>query len=166
MRPVVPVVDRYLVRWFAGSTLHAEHSHLPVRQVYAWLLTPGRQVVLVSKDGSGWQLPGGKPGPGEMHLQTMLREVKEETGLDLASCADAARLFGYYLVLDQEEGCEYLQLRMAVTLATGKLSFSTREPEGDPEESKIRFIKLCHLDEIEAWMPWASAEKSALLQSL
>jgi 8-oxo-dGTP pyrophosphatase MutT (NUDIX family) len=162
----VGVRDRFLVRWIAGTTISAEHSHLPVQQVYAWLLTTGRQVVLVSKDGAGWQLPGGKPGPGEMHLQTMLREVKEETGLDLASCADAARLFGYYLVLDQEEGCEYLQLRMLLALAAGKLSFSTQEPEDDPEEGKIRFIQLCPLEEIEAWMPWASAEKSALLQSL
>lgn len=162
----MPVVDRYLVRWFARPTVHAEHSHLPVRQVYAWLLTAGRQVILVSKNGVVWQLPGGKPGLEETHLQTMLREVKEETGLDLASCAGAARLFGYYLVLDQEDGCAYLQLRMAVELAVDQLTFSTREPEDDPEEGKIHFIKLCHVDDIETWMPWASAEKNTLLQSL
>lgn len=40
-----------------------------------------------------WQIPGGKPDPGESADQTLRREVKEETGLDvnvlgLAGCTE------------------------------------------------------------------------------
>jgi ADP-ribose pyrophosphatase YjhB (NUDIX family) len=36
------------------------------------------QVVLVSRDGTRWGLPGGRPEPGEDWLDTLHREVAEE----------------------------------------------------------------------------------------
>lgn len=41
-------------------------------------------IVMVERaDGHGWALPGGKVDPGEDHSAAAVRELREETGLDL-----------------------------------------------------------------------------------
>ncbi|MCY1206793.1 NUDIX domain protein [compost metagenome] len=39
------------------------------------------RVLLVSKDGQRWALPGGRPGKGETVAETAIRELEEETSL-------------------------------------------------------------------------------------
>lgn len=54
-------------------------------------ITPEGGIVLVSHDGARWELPGGRPEPGEDWEQTFRREVLEET-----CCAvGEARLLGF-----------------------------------------------------------------------
>ena len=51
------------------------------------------QVLLIRRgDGGGWSLPGGVMEPGERLDQCLVREVQEETGLDV----EPARLIGVY----------------------------------------------------------------------
>ena len=44
------------------------------------LIRDGRVLLLLNERGE-WDLPGGRPGPGEDHRTTLCREVLEETGL-------------------------------------------------------------------------------------
>jgi 8-oxo-dGTP pyrophosphatase MutT (NUDIX family) len=57
----------------------------------AFCVTGGREVVLVSTDGSRWGWPGGRPEPGESWEDTLRREMLEEA---CAAVTDA-RLLGF-----------------------------------------------------------------------
>jgi 8-oxo-dGTP pyrophosphatase MutT (NUDIX family) len=48
--------------------------------VKAVLIHDGRVLLLLNERGE-WDLPGGRPDPGEAHRQALAREVREETGL-------------------------------------------------------------------------------------
>lgn len=47
------------------------------------LLHEGRVLLLLNKRGE-WDLPGGRPDPGENHEAALVREVREEAGLAVA----------------------------------------------------------------------------------
>lgn len=54
--------------------------------------TRDEHVLLVSKDGTRWALPGGRPARGEAPLDTAFRELREETSL---KAKDVAFLFQF-----------------------------------------------------------------------
>jgi 8-oxo-dGTP diphosphatase len=54
-------------------------SALPI-SVKGVLLHEGRVLLLLNERGE-WDLPGGRPDPGEDHRAAVAREVREETGL-------------------------------------------------------------------------------------
>jgi len=46
------------------------------------VIRDGRVLLLLNERGE-WDLPGGRPDPGEDHRTALTREVREETGLDV-----------------------------------------------------------------------------------
>src|SRR5690606_37360724 len=58
-----------------------------VHQVCGLCVTADRRLVLVSKDGVNWTLPGGRPESGETWEETLVREVREEACAVVTGCA-------------------------------------------------------------------------------
>jgi ADP-ribose pyrophosphatase YjhB (NUDIX family) len=54
-------------------------------------VTPGGEVVLISRDGSRWGWPGGRPEGGESREDTLRREMREEAH----AIVTGARLLGF-----------------------------------------------------------------------
>ena len=52
--------------------------------VQAVVLDAGRVLLSVRVDLRGWELPGGNPSPGETPQAALVREVREETGIEVA----------------------------------------------------------------------------------
>lgn len=78
-----------------------------ISQVYGLCLTPHKQLVLVSKDGNDWTLPGGRPEAGETPTDTLMREIFEEACATVTSNT----YLGAQRVDDSTTGSTYYQLR-------------------------------------------------------
>ena len=92
----------------------------------AIILYPENQIVLIKRTTPPfigyWALPGGRAEPGENQEQTVVREVKEETGLD----AKVVRKVDDYHEKGVQGGYEYDYLP-ACFIVTGWRGTSTTE---------------------------------------
>lgn len=92
-RPVNPFEDtgidfgrNEMGHWAEGRA--ADALVVAERMVFRWwMIAPRwrRYVVLVERgDDHGWAMPGGMVEPGELGIDTAIREAREEAGLDLS----------------------------------------------------------------------------------
>lgn len=159
--------------WHNVFTLSEPNEFLPIRQVYAWLITLDNYVVIVSKDGDQWQLPGGKPEPEENAMQTAIREVQEETGIDITTFQDQLRFFGEYTVNEGNSTIKTSRYRQVRSLL--RLPMRSDEVERSPlnedrnqqAEDVIRFVQIVPVKDILNFMPWLeTTEEYKALKSL
>lgn len=79
--------QRWLASWHPAETVPDGTNH----GAAGVCLTRDGKCVLISSDGVVWDLPGGRPDPGERAEETLRREVREEACAEVTS----ARLLGY-----------------------------------------------------------------------
>jgi len=142
--------------WFdCDEDILSEHAGIEIRQRYCFIFTIDRQVIIVAKRDKKWQFPGGHPKENESWQETLVREIKEETGLDIGEGVENVGKLGYYLIEDGSE--KYLQERYILILNRkgSDLDLHPEEIEEDSEESKIKFVKSVPISEIAKYVPWA-----------
>jgi 8-oxo-dGTP pyrophosphatase MutT (NUDIX family) len=131
----------------------------PIRQVYVWILTRDEKVVIVSKDGENWQLPGGKPDANEDAIQAAVRETREETGIELSGNEQHLTFFGEYTIHDPTPDTPpvYRQVRswIRVPETADELKLTTgHESTGQRPEDAVRFVETVPIDEVHTYIPW------------
>jgi 8-oxo-dGTP diphosphatase len=102
---------------------------------------PGSKILLIKRNTvpfkGYWGLPGGRMDPGETTEQTIVREAKEETGLDV----EIVRKIGEYVekgIKDDVE-YEYYPACFLVKVVGGEMK---------RQESEIQDIQLYSLEEL------------------
>lgn len=146
--------------WIDALSGIEDNGEIPlVRQVYLWLATQDQKVVIVSKDGEEWQLPGGKPAEGEPWEEAAVRETYEETGVDISQGVNSLELFGFYTVTGDENFPEdYLQLRcfLQLDVSSEELDLhSGNEVDRNPNDA-IRFVGAASMEDAQVIIPWLS----------
>jgi 8-oxo-dGTP diphosphatase len=102
---------------------------------------PGNNILLIKRNTipfkGYWALPGGRMDPGEIIEQTIIREVKEETGLDVT----IVRKIGEYVEKGVKDEVEYEYYPTCFLV----------KPDGGEikkQESEIQEINLFNLSEL------------------
>lgn len=122
-----------------------------IKQVYSFVLSKDKQKVLLVYHKSGmWQLPGGTVEQGESVVDTMVREVKEETNRDIQ--VDSIHPFFFQSSYEKGEDGEWMNTGYQVR----SLVFVENDNEfiSDPDEGKIiktEWVPICEIDEYLQW---------------
>ena len=154
-------MTNYRTTWYDGEKIANDHIAYPCRQVYVWLVTADGCIIIVSRDGKNWQLPGGKPEQGETLTGTAIREIYEETSLDISSTSERLRFFGYRTVCeidqDEREVAIFTQVRFILRLTenASELNLSAEaEDTTQAEKNCIHFVKTVPILELTQHIPW------------
>ncbi len=100
----------------------------------------GRILLQRRSDSGSWALPGGAMDIGETFAESVVREVKEETGFDVrverivGIYSDPGHVFAY----DDGEVRQEFNICLACTIVGGELAVSS-------ESTDVRFVELDEL---------------------
>lgn len=116
-----------------------------VPAVTAAVLNDEGQILLIHKvDNDLWALPGGGHNAGESITTTVVREVREETGLDI----EVERLVGTYTdprhVMAYDDG----EVRQQFSLCFGARWVGGSPHEDGTETKEVRWVDPADLDQL------------------
>jgi len=117
--------------------------------VGAVILNPGGEVLLVYNRGHGrshWSLPKGSCEEGEPLVQTMTREVKEETGLDV-EMAELAFVTEWFVASRKEW---FLQFYFHVRVTGGTLAVQAM----DEDVTQVKWVAPGEIRRYMSYRPW------------
>ncbi len=121
------------------------------RTATAIITFPADKILLIKRRTTPfkgyWAIPGGRVDPGETVEQTIVREVKEETGLDVT----VVRKIGEYHEQGVQDGLNYDYYPACFLVKT--LSSEIKK-----QESEIEDIKLFSIDQVPAPLAFEHAQ--------
>jgi len=119
----------------------------------AVILDADKKVLMVKQQQEGrsiWLVPGGGIEAGENAMQAAIREVKEETGLDV----DIKALLWHVEEVSEKRGQRFVNFFLA-ELKGGTLELGTdpERAEGEQVLSEVRFMSREEISELEVIYP-------------
>lgn len=137
-----------------SSRPRSSRPPLPHAAIGAGAILYGPRGLLLGRHRRGtWELPGGTVEPGESLQETVVRELREETGID-ARPADV-RLLG--TLLDHVDGVVRVTVAARVTAWRGEAGDQPGERVGDwrwfPLDRLPENLFVCSAQGLTAWRP-------------
>lgn len=126
----------------------------PPVSVKGVLIDAGCVLLLLNERGE-WDLPGGRPDPGEDHRSALKREVREEAGLDV----EVGGLLDEHLF-------EVLPQRFVRIVAYGCTLVGTADTTLSDEHLRTHWAPVAELDEVIAGHRLPSGYLSAIRSAL
>lgn len=110
-----------------------------MQRVTNCILLNGNEVLLLQKPSKGWWVaPGGKMEPGESVRESVIREYKEETGLQIMN----PQVKGIFTIVIEEAGKVISEWMMFTFVATEyKGTMLEESPEGELEWKQLEEVK-------------------------
>lgn len=142
---VVYTVDVFFRHDFSGVEISK------VNQSYGVVLNEKKEVLLVSKDRKSWNLPGGHVESGEGLVETLIREVFEESAVRIKE--DSIRPFFFQKVYKagNRSNIETIQVRyLANADSVGKFKM---DPGGE-----VRYQRWVCVKDIPEYLDWGGLE--------
>jgi 8-oxo-dGTP diphosphatase len=156
-----------MIKTVISSDIHGNKYEVPIDQLvwrpaaYAIVINDGK--ILLTKQHKVFHLPGGGVELGEMPEQGVVREVKEETGLEVANPKLVGSLSGFFTTSSSKHVHSIL-LYYRCDLIGGELSM-----DGFEEDEKLigdmpEWVVVGQLDDIVAGstIDWRSVVKQVL----
>jgi 8-oxo-dGTP diphosphatase len=121
-------------------------------QIGAALIRRRESVLLVLQRGRRdprptWSIPGGRVDPGELPTEAMVREVREETGLEVT---DPGRLLYVTSYVDPSSGARGTTFVFEVRGWRGEI----RPPDPHDSVRRARFVPVPEAIELLGQLPW------------
>lgn len=149
-----------MVRWLVRAESASDGSIDHAIEVVAGALFDTNGRILIAQRPAGkpfagsWEFPGGKLNPGEIHYDALVRELREELGIEVQA---ASHLVSY----------EYAYPRLFVRLALWRVTRFIGEPQ-PLDMQALRWSRLDELDSVNllaADLPMVTALREAALHS-
>lgn len=146
--------------WYVGDSIRKEHKSLFVAQASCWIVTTDQKFILVSKDGKSWTVPAGHTEKSDGgYVKTAIREVKEETGLDISLQEQNIKVLGYYVIsaYDKLSGLlanKDIQIRLFLQYRQHSAELKLQPMERNSQVVKVRYSAPFSLSETVQKIPW------------
>jgi len=152
---------------FYGNEYEVEAKDLVWRpSAYGIVIKDGS--ILLTKQRKAYHLPGGGVDLGEMPEDAVVREIKEETGLDVKNPVLKDQISGFFTWKDQKTGklwhYQSVLLYYSCDFVGGELSTDGFEEDEALEGELAEWIPIEDLDQIKAGstIDWRSMLKKHL----
>lgn len=147
----------YTRKWYPDLQVREEHKDLPIRQVTCFVLSKNHELLLVSKDGESWSVTAGhyEAEKDPTYIETAVREVYEESGLDISALREDIKWLGYYVIEDVDADSKkvldtYLQIRTYLILDKNSAEIILKPIEGD----LVKYAKFSDTKESMELIKW------------
>lgn len=139
---------KYDVEWFETDDFSNVEN---IKQVYGIIFNDEGKVLVVNTVGN-WQVPGGKPEPGESIVETLIRESLEEADVELKDITP----LGYQYVRQITEN--------GLSKNIGQIRFAAMVKElkkqtVDPATGKLPERRFIDVEEFLEYCPWGNIGK-------
>lgn len=156
---------KYKLTWIASDKILDKHSKIITTQASCWVFTQDKKVILVSKDKEKWTITAGHPESTDSDFkQTAIREVYEESGLDISAFKDQISMLGYYIVETLDKYTKKLikktiQIRFFIVINAHSFSLKLKPNERQDQTDKIKFVNAFTLSEAALKVKWLPTSK-------